>query len=124
MKKIAVITAVLALAVPPAHAISEAYRKQLEREHKTQQSQIADTEAVLARAHGKKFTGGDYNMFEVITDSHCRVKTINGFPPKRIESKHGKKIITAGTGDKFELNQKACRIGWLNDGEVIPLHQG
>ena len=124
--KIATTAATFALivaTVSPAHAISEAYRKQLQREHKTQQSEIADTEAAIASAHTKTFTGGDNNMFEVVTDEHCHVKTINGFPPKRLEPKAGKVIVTAQTGDKFEVNVKRCHIGWQNDGEIIALAQ-
>lgn len=124
--KIATSAAALALivaATSPAHAISEAYRKQLEREHKTQLSDIDDENRAPIDRKGKTFTGGTNNMFEVITDEQCHVKKINGFSPKRLEPKHGKVIITAATGDKFEVNVKACQIGWMHDGQVIPLTQ-
>ena len=124
--KIATTAATFALivaAASPAHAISEAYRKQLQREHKTQLSDVDDENRAPEDRKGKTFTGGDNNMFEVITDSQCKVMRINGFAPKRFERKHGKVLVTAATGDKFEVNPKACHVGWLNDGEVIPLEQ-
>ncbi|MJS61834.1 hypothetical protein DOC35_19315 [Salmonella enterica subsp. enterica] len=120
--KIATTAATFALivaTVSPAHAISEAYRKQLQREHKTQVSEIAEVEA----ANTKKFTGGENGMYEIITDKQCHIKTINGFAPKRLQPHNGKVTVTAQTGDKFEVDAKHCRIFWNNDGALTPLEQ-
>lgn len=122
MNKLAVIGAAVALmagAITPAHAISEAYRKQLEREHKTQLSEIQTAEAAQTRT----FTGGENKMFEVVTDAQCHVKTINGFAPKRLQPHNGKVTVTAATGDKFELTLKPCGVAWHNNGVLIALMQ-
>ncbi|HGA8480934.1 TPA: hypothetical protein ACITN2_004359 [Salmonella enterica subsp. enterica serovar Virchow] len=124
--KIATTAATFALivaTVSPAHAISEAYRKQLQREHKTQLSDIDDANRAPEDRTTKKFTGGDNNMFEVITDKQCHVKKINGFAPKRQQRHGGKVTVTGAAGDKFEVTLKPCAVAWKNDGELIPLDQ-
>lgn len=64
MKKLihtAATVALIVAAVSPAHAISEAYRKQLEREHKTQVQDANGYQAPVAKAthlkavHAKKY---------------------------------------------------------------------
>lgn len=121
--KIATTAATFALivaTVSPAHAISEAYRKQLQREHKSQQTEIADNEAEIAAAHTKTFTGG---IYEIVTDESCHIRTINGFPPKRLQPHGGKVTVTAQTGDKFDVDVKHCRIFLNANGELTALNR-
>lgn len=112
--------ALIVATVSPAHAISEAYRKQLQREHKTQLSDVDDANRAPEDRSTKKFTGG---IYEVITDNQCHVKTINGFAPKRLQPHNGKVTVTAATGDKFEVDATHCRILLNANGEVTALVQ-
>uniref|UniRef100_UPI002A7F47A7 hypothetical protein n=1 Tax=Enterobacter sp. 296B2 TaxID=3077765 RepID=UPI002A7F47A7 len=53
MKKILIVTFLLTTTITQAHAISEAYRRQLQKEHKTQLSDIAAPQNVEAYKPGK-----------------------------------------------------------------------
>lgn len=112
--------ALIVATVAPAHAISEAYRKQLQREHKTQLSDIDDANRAPEDRTTKTFTGG---IYEITTDSQCHIKTINGFAPKRQQPHNGRVTVTAATGDKFEVDAKHCRIFLNANGELTALNR-
>lgn len=89
MKKLIPTVAAFALfmaAVSPAHAISEAYRKQLEREHKTQVQDANGYQAPVAKAthfkavHAKKY-GVDFKRgtdgIAYLDGSACAVEEQN-----------------------------------------------
>lgn len=82
MKKVITlaILAAVALTATNANAISEGYRKQLEREQKTQ---LQEAHAANSAFPGlRTYTGGANGMYLIEADKNCVIKTVNGFPPK------------------------------------------
>ncbi|HBM2815665.1 TPA: hypothetical protein LU109_003577 [Enterobacter hormaechei subsp. xiangfangensis] len=104
------IAATTLTAMAPAHAISEAYRRQLQREHKTQQSEIASNE----------ITTYSDSLLEVQADGKCNVKKVNGFKPASV--KHVKSDM-AQVKTRMDKNitisvlkmPNACDITWMNE---------
>lgn len=93
-----------------ANAISEAYRRQLQREHKTQQSEI------------KAATLDTYadNVIEVQADGKCNVKKVNGFAPvsvsKVIKGTHIRTVKTK-MGAEISVEKRddgSCDLTWTD----------
>ncbi|EJF7575675.1 hypothetical protein M8623_003353 [Salmonella enterica subsp. enterica] len=101
-------------AISPAHAISEAYRRQLQREHKTQQDELNST----SQTKGLRTYSDD--LLEVQADAKCNVKKVNGFAPASI--KHVKSDM-AQVKTRMDKNitisvlktPNACDITWMNE---------
>lgn len=115
--KVATTAATFALilaAVSPAHAISEAYRKQLEREHKTQ---VQDAQAPaeykpgkLKQIHAKKY-GVDFKRsrdgFAYLDGSACAVEEQNA-------------MATAyQCGNHNVIVRKSGRVDLMKDGQFV-----
>ncbi|EHQ9605824.1 hypothetical protein KS527_004589 [Salmonella enterica] len=103
-------------AISPAHAISEAYRRQLQREHKTQQDDVNGDHT--APTKGLR-TYAD-NLLEVQADAKCNVKKVNGFAPASV--KHVKSDM-AQVKTRMDKNitisvlkmPSGCDITWMNE---------
>ncbi|HGX3708913.1 TPA: hypothetical protein ACNEJR_003674 [Escherichia coli] len=101
-------------AISPAHAISEAYRRQLQREHKTQQDELNST----SQTKGLRTYSDD--LLEVQADAKCNVKKVNGFAPASV--KHVKSDM-AQVKTRMDKNitisvlklPNACDITWMNE---------
>lgn len=104
-------------AISPAHAISEAYRKQLQKEHKTMNDD-AHGKHVAPTKNGGLQTFSD-NVIEVQADSKCNVKKVNGFAPKGI--KHVKadmaqvKTAMGATISVLKNKDGSCDMTWTNE---------
>lgn len=82
MKKIISLALIAAavFAAANANAISESYRRQLQRE---QQTQMQESHAANSNFSGlRQYKGGEYGKYMIEADKNCHIKTINGFPPK------------------------------------------
>ncbi|EAO1133539.1 hypothetical protein EX011_21480 [Salmonella enterica] len=101
-------------AISPAHAISEAYRRQLQREHKTQQDELNST----SQTKGLRTYSDD--LLEVQADAKCNVKKVNGFAPASV--KHVKSDM-AQVKTRMDKNitisvlkmPSGCDITWMNE---------
>ncbi|HAV7961476.1 TPA: hypothetical protein JK846_003590 [Escherichia coli] len=101
-------------AISPAHAISEAYRRQLQREHKTQQDELNST----SQTKGLRTYSDD--LLEVQADAKCNVKKVNGFAPASV--KHVKSDM-AQVKTRMDKNitisvlkmPNGCDITWMNE---------
>ncbi|EAB4417274.1 hypothetical protein D7B12_17745 [Salmonella enterica] len=103
---------VLAVTAFSANAISEAYRKQLERSHTTQ---VQDAQGSPSRH--TVYTYAD-DIIEAQIDDTCTVLKVNGFPPTKM--KHISKEL-----DEFETEMDVtlsvlllpgdkCDVTWTN----------
>lgn len=115
MKKImvvAIFASYAVLTVSSAHAISEGYRKQLEREHKTQ---VQDISSPLSKNSSNSYSD---NFLDVQVSSDCQVKNINGFPPLKTK-KTGKNLYEVKTRMNITLSilkqEDACDITWTSE---------
>lgn len=109
---IAIFASYAVLTVSPAQAISEGYRKQLEREHKTQ---VQDLSSPLSK---NGFNTYSDNFLDVQVSSDCHVKTINGFPPLKT-TKIGENLYEVKTRLNITLSilkqKDACAIAWSSE---------
>lgn len=110
MKKLMLAIIIAGMASLPAHAISEKYRQQLEREHKTQ-VQDANQSVEPSYVFADK-------VFKVIVNDACRVKKVNGLPPAHIKQVT-KNIWEIGTRNGATLSVKKlgpsqCDITWTD----------
>lgn len=118
MKKIITLAFVAAAAITAtnASAISEGYRKQLQREDQTQ---MQESHAAHSNFKGvRKYKGGNY-LIEA--DKNCKIKTINGFPPKgskRFDA--SMTVYTAAIPTKFTAftTAEGCKYQYSYNGDV------
>ncbi|EAW2493101.1 hypothetical protein AXL65_02420 [Salmonella enterica subsp. enterica] len=104
-------------AISPAHAISEAYRRQLQREGKTEMSDLADQQRATASKSLRTYSD---DLLEVQADAKCNVKKVNGFAPASV--KHVKSDM-AQVKTRMDKNitisvlkmPNGCDITWMNE---------
>lgn len=105
-------------AISPAHAISEAYRRQLQREHKTQQDDVNSNHTAPTKGNNKGLHTYSDNIIEVQADAKCNVKKVNGFAPKGI--KHVKsdmaevKTAMGATISVLKNPDGSCDMTWMD----------
>ncbi|WP_333855241.1 hypothetical protein [Leclercia sp.] len=116
----AVMATIFAGSVAPAHAISEAYRKQLQREHKTQQDDVNGDHTAPTKGPGAGLHTYADNIIEVQADSRCNVKKVNGFAPAGTKLVKGTNIMNVKTkmGATISVEKRSdgsCDMTWTND---------
>lgn len=123
MKKVISAMVILAsvAACSNANAISEAYRRQLQREHKTQQDDVSgDHTAPTKGANAGLHTYAD-NVIEVQADLKCNVKKVNGFAPASVSKVvKGTNIRTVKTkmGATISVEKRddgTCDMTWTDE---------
>lgn len=115
MKKIIIIAALMASSIAPAHAISEAYRRQLQHDHKTMVSDVRSpaTSATLKPIHVKNL-GIDFKR------GADGIAYINGKPAANDENSSAAQTYSAGLitviaykNGKIEAMQQGKYLGRL-----------
>lgn len=107
-------------AISPAHAISEAYRKQLQREHKTQMDDVSGDHTAPTKGPNKGLHTYSDDTIEVQADAKCNVKKVNGFAPVSSKIVKGTNIMNVKTkmGANISVEKRSdgsCDMTWTND---------
>lgn len=121
--KVATTAATFALimaTVSPAHAISEAYRKQLQREHKTQLDELNEYQAPVAKAthfkavHAKKY-GVDFKRgrdgIAYMDGSACAVEEQNA---QAAAYQCGIHTVVVRAAGRIDLMKNGQFVGHMN----------